>query len=1751
MGDFKLMNKKLYVLALLFLVCILSISAISATENTTNKDVINADNNKDSNLETNIQYDDVSNSEDNVELKEEENNNKDKGSEAGTDKTTDSNDELTFTDLNKIINDNTNSTIYLSDNYKYIDYLDSSYKDGINISRNLTIYGNGITIDGNKTARIFKVDENVTAEFHNINFINGEADQGGAILRGDAYNCTFKGNHAIYGGAIRYGNAYNCTFTKNIGGYDGGGILEGDAYNCTFTKNTAYWGGAIKKGNAYNCTFTENDADYDGGAMWGGSAFSCKFHKNQIYEGAGGATYETNAYYCTFTENQSPVLGGAMQYGSAFSCNFHKNKVLIDDGGAGGAISQGDAYNCTFQDNEAPDGDAMYYGRAALCSFNGDSYYHVTIIPVSINVLNYTSTYKSGERLKFNLTAEDKLLDGFNTTIEIYKDGSLVKTVYGLSGEGWIVDLIPGEYTAVLHLTDYSEEKSSNATINVKQDIPFDLTFSDLNATINGNNNSTIYLSKNCAYNETSDESFKKGILINRNLTIYGNGVTIDGMDMARIFNVENHVTVKFYNINFRNGKADQGGAIKGGDAYDCTFTENKAKEDGGAIYKGNAYNCTFQDNNAPNGRAMYEGTACLCIFNGDSTKNTEIIPAIINVLNYTSTYKSGEKLQFNLTAKDMVFDGFNITIDIYKDGQLFKTVYGLSGEGWIVDLEPIEYTAVLSITGHPDEKSSNATINVKQDIPFDLTFSDLNATINGNNNSTIYLSKNCAYNETSDESFKKGILINRNLTIYGNGVTIDGMDMARIFNVENHVTVKFYNINFRNGKADQGGAIKGGDAYDCTFTENKAKEDGGAIYKGNAYNCTFQDNNAPNGRAMYEGTACLCIFNGDSTKNTEIIPAIINVLNYTSTYKSGEKLQFNLTAKDMVFDGLNITINIYKEGQLFKTVYGLSGEGWIVDLEPGDYTAVLSITGHPGENSSNATITVRSTFTDLNSVINDNTNSTIYLPTNNYYKYDNTTDIELINGIIINRNLTIYGNGAIINAEKIARIFKVDNKVNVKFYNITFTNGKADYGGAIYGGEAYNCTFTQNTADYGGAIYQGNAYNSTFTENKAESDGGALYMANAYYCNFTGNTAKEDGGAIWGGNAYNCTFIENIANTRGGAIWGGNATDSTFTKNEANKSGGAIHRGNAINCNFTQNKANEYGGAVHFGNASGCIFTENEAGKDGGALETGNASNCQFTHNKANENGGAIGLGNTYNSTFTRNQANQDGGAIYNGNATNCIFTQNKATGDGGALDHANAYNCTFTVNTAKNGGALDHANAYNCTFAVNTAENGGAINQGNTYNSTFTQNQANQDGGAIYNGNATNCIFTQNQATENGGALDNANAYNCTFEDNIAENGEAMYKGTAWLCIYNGDSTEKTEFIPAIINVLNYTSTYKSGEKLQFNLTAKDMVFDGLNITINIYKEGQLFKTVYGLSGEGWIVDLEPGEYTAVLSITGYPDEKSVNATINVSKGNTSIVIDPIIDVVVGKEIKINYTTNSNGTVTIKVNGTPITGGKFTPTAVGTYNLTVEIAENEYYTAESNQTTFTVGKAGSKIIAKPVTAIYNVGKYLIITLKDQNDKAIKGAVLTVNLGHSKKYRTDDNGQIKINVAILTPKTYNAKITYVGSDIYKSSTSSVKVTVKKAKPKITARPARFKLKVKTKKYTAYFKDNKNKALKNTKVSLKVNGKTYTTKTNSKGQATFKITNLKKKGTYTAVITIPTNKYYNKVTKKVKITVKP
>ena len=213
------------------------------------------------------------------------------------------------------------------------------------------------------------------------------------------------------------------------------------------------------------------------------------------------------------------------------------------------------------------------------------------------------------------------------------------------------------------------------------------------------------------------------------------------------------------------------------------------------------------------------------------------------------------------------------------------------------------------------------------------------------------------------------------------------------------------------------------------------------------------------------------------------------------------------------------------------------------------------------------------------------------------------------------------------------------------------------------------------------------------------------------------------------------------------------------------------------------------------------------------------------------------------------------------------------------------------------------------------------------------------------------------------------------------------------------------------------------------------------------------------------------------------------------------------------------------------------------------GSY-IAVCSVENQAYDVDSANVTLTITKDSTKITSSAITTVYNGNKYLVVTLKDSKNRPISNVAVSININGVKTLTTDKNGQVKLSTNNLAPKTYTAQITFNGNNNYIKSTTTSKVTVKKATPKITAKSKTFKKSVKVKKYTVILKTNQNKVMKNTGVTLKINKKTYKAKTNGKGKATFKIKKLTKKGIFKATVTFKATKYYNKVTKKVKIKIK-
>ena len=171
--------------------------------------------------------------------------------------------------------------------------------------------------------------------------------------------------------------------------------------------------------------------------------------------------------------------------------------------------------------------------------------------------------------------------------------------------------------------------------------------------------------------------------------------------------------------------------------------------------------------------------------------------------------------------------------------------------------------------------------------------------------------------------------------------------------------------------------------------------------------------------------------------------------------------------------------------------------------------------------------------------------------------------------------------------------------------------------------------------------------------------------------------------------------------------------------------------------------------------------------------------------------------------------------------------------------------------------------------------------------------------------------------------------------------------------------------------------------------------------------------------------------------------------------------------------------------------------------------------------------------------------------GSYFNIVLKDEKGNVLSGQKVTITFnGKTKVATTDKNGAIKYKLAATKTGTKKLTIEFKGNGVYDAVAGLATIKITKEKTKFTAKKKTFKTKTKTKKYTVTLKDSKKKAIKKVKVTIKVNGKTYKAKTNSKGKATFKITKLNKRGKFTAKIKFAGNKYYKAAQKSVKITVK-
>ncbi len=305
--------------------------------------------------------------------------------------------------------------------------------------------------------------------------------------------------------------------------------------------------------------------------------------------------------------------------------------------------------------------------------------------------------------------------------------------------------------------------------------------------------------------------------------------------------------------------------------------------------------------------------------------------------------------------------------------------------------------------------------------------------------------------------------------------------------------------------------------------------------------------------------------------------------------------------------------------------------------------------------------------------------------------------------------------------------------------------------------------------------------------------------------------------------------------------------------------------------------------------------------------------------------------------------------------------------------------------------------------------------------------------------------------------------------------------------------------------------------------------------------------------------------GTYKLVFEYFGDKNHNGCTLTnyINIKKIISSDMISPNFEsnlITYNKSFLVTLPVDAQGILTLSVNDENYTYSVINGACIinllkipcGSYKCMMYYSGDDKYYHFTKEWNLEIDKIMPSIFAaSPIATVYGGSQYLSVTLKGENGKLLSGVKLSVFLdGKEYTWTTDKYGQIKMPINDLIPKKYDAKVIFYGDKDYEKSTATVKVTVKKATPKLTAKAKTFKKSVKTKKYTVTLKTNQNKVMKNTKVTLKVNGKTYSAKTNAKGQATFKITKLTKKGKFTAVVKFAGNKYYNAKTVKPKITVK-
>ena len=273
-----------------------------------------------------------------------------------------------------------------------------------------------------------------------------------------------------------------------------------------------------------------------------------------------------------------------------------------------------------------------------------------------------------------------------------------------------------------------------------------------------------------------------------------------------------------------------------------------------------------------------------------------------------------------------------------------------------------------------------------------------------------------------------------------------------------------------------------------------------------------------------------------------------------------------------------------------------------------------------------------------------------------------------------------------------------------------------------------------------------------------------------------------------------------------------------------------------------------------------------------------------------------------------------------------------------------------------------------------------------------------------------------------------------------------------------------------------------------------------------------------------------------------------ENLTTQLNVTQANATQLKEDL-DVANGKVE--NLTTQLNVTqanVTKLAEDLDVANGKVE-------NLTTELADALNVVKLGSQFNVTDGTTFETYAVE--TGAGEQGALYAFVLRDSNGNPIANA--TVTFAYKTvvfNSTTDENGTLYLGISTYLAQDALCAMSYVGDETHNATFVAFNFKIQKKTTTITAAAKTYKATKKNKYLTVSLKtikgasrDGKTYLKKGKKITLTVNGQTYVGYTKANGKVTFKITNLNKKGKYTAVIKFAGSDTYTNAKTKVKLKV--